>query len=197
MAAAIRKKMNSIIEQQRFEKIDFSKDALVKADYEECSFVNCNFLNADLSHLNFSECEFTDCDLSNAKTTKTSLRDVKFRNCKMLGLHFEYCNAFLFAVNFDNCRLDLSCFYKMNLKKAVLKNCSLRETDLTEADLSGALLDNCDLALAVFENTILEKADLRSAFNYSIDPEKNRLKKAKFSKEGISGLLDAYDIVIE
>jgi len=32
--------------------------------------------------------------------------------------------------------------------------------------------------------------------NYSIDPEKNKIKKARFSTAGIAGLLDKYDIEI-
>ncbi|HUZ61183.1 MAG TPA: hypothetical protein VMU83_20575 [Hanamia sp.] len=35
--------------------------------------------------------------------------------------------------------------------------------------------------------TNLEKADFRSAFNYSIDPELNEIKKAKFSSDELSG----------
>jgi len=50
---------------------------------------------------------------------------------------------------------------------------------------------------AVFENTILEGADFRSATNYSINPAKNKIKKAKFSSDGIRGLLDSYAILIE
>ena len=50
---------------------------------------------------------------------------------------------------------------------------------------------------AAFENTILEKADFRTSFNYSIDPGKNRIKKAKFSLAGIAGLLEKYDIEID
>jgi hypothetical protein len=50
--------------------------------------------------------------------------------------------------------------------------------------------------MATFENTILEKADLRTAYNYSIDPTMNKIKKAMFSKAGISGLLDRLDIDI-
>jgi len=33
--------------------------------------------------------------------------------------------------------------------------------------------------------------------NYSIDPELNKIKKARFSTQGIAGLLDKYDIEIE
>jgi hypothetical protein len=33
--------------------------------------------------------------------------------------------------------------------------------------------------------------------NYSIDPDLNKIKKARFSTQGIAGLLDKYDIEIE
>ncbi|MBN1650376.1 MAG: pentapeptide repeat-containing protein [Bacteroidales bacterium] len=76
-------------------------------------------------------------------------------------------------------------------------NCNLQEVDFTEADLSASHFDNCDLSGAHFENSKLQKADFRSAFNYRIDPELNRIKKAKFSLTEIGGLLYKYDIEIE
>jgi len=57
-------------------------------------------------------------------------------------------------------------------------------------------LINCDLARATFDNSIIEKADFRSSFNYSINPEINRIKMAKFSVSGLPGLLEKYDIEI-
>ncbi len=102
----------------------------------------------------------------------------------------------MFAVDFKNCVLNFSCFYKRSLKKVKFVSSSLHETDFTEADMTGALFDNCDLKMAVFANTILEKADLRTAYNYSIDPDSNRIRKAKFSMDGIAGLLHKYDIEI-
>jgi hypothetical protein len=53
------------------------------------------------------------------------------------------------------------------------------------------------LSGTIFNNTIIEQADFRTANNYSIDPENNRIKKARFSTQGISGLLDKYQIIIE
>jgi uncharacterized protein YjbI with pentapeptide repeats len=70
------------------------------------------------------------------------------------------------------------------------------QADFTETDLTEAKFENCDLSSATFENTILQKADLRTAYNYSIDPSINKLKKAKFSMTGIAGLLDKHDIEI-
>ena len=112
-------------------------------------------------------------------------------------MHFENCDQFLFEVDFDNCVLNLSSFYKLKLKKTRFKDSNLSEVDFTETDLAGSYFDNCDLSGARFERTILEKADLRTARNYSIDPELNKIKKAKFSIHGIAGLLDKYDIEIE
>jgi uncharacterized protein YjbI with pentapeptide repeats len=132
-----------------------------------------------------------------AKITKTAFRDVKFKTCKLLGLHFDNCNEFLLLFDFEDCNLDLSSFYKLSLKNQSFKNCSLQEVDFTESDLSNSSFDNCDLTSAIFENTILEKTDFRSSYGFSIDPDHNKIRKAKFSVMGLAGLLDKYDIDIE
>jgi uncharacterized protein YjbI with pentapeptide repeats len=73
----------------------------------------------------------------------------------------------------------------------------LQEPDFTECDLTDSLFDNCDLTRATFDNTVIEKADFRTSYNYTIDPEINRIKKARFSINGISGLLEKYDLIID
>ncbi|MDR3250221.1 MAG: pentapeptide repeat-containing protein [Tannerella sp.] len=115
----------------------------------------------------------------------------------MLGLRFDTCLEFGLSFSFDNCQLNHSSFYKTKIKKTILKNSQLQETDFAECDLTSAMFDNCDLTRAVFDHTNIEKADFRTSYNYSIDPEINRIKKAKFSILGVSGLLDKYDIDID
>ncbi len=110
------------IEEKDFDKVDFTATGVPMGDYENCSFVNCNFLNTDLSNISFSECAFIGCNVTLAKLSKTSFRDIKFKDCKLLGLHFNDCDAFLFAVDFENCFLNLSSFYKLKLKKTSFKN---------------------------------------------------------------------------
>jgi len=143
------------------------------------------------------ECEFDGCNLSMAKLHDTALKDVKFKNCKLLGVDFSVCKTFLLALGFEDCLLNLASFHQLKLKDTIFKNCQLWEADFAEADLTGAAFDGCDLRAAMFEYTVLEKADFRTAFNYSIDPELNRIKKAKFSRQGLAGLLAKYDIEIE
>ena len=115
----------------------------------------------------------------------------------MLGLKFESCNEFALSFSFENCILNFSTFYKTKIKKTQFKNCQLQEVDFTETDLSGARFENCDLLRAFFSSTNLESANFRTAFNYVIDPESNRMKKAKFSLLGLSGLLEKYKLDIE
>jgi len=184
-------------EGKTFDKSDFTVNLPDKGEYDNCRFLNCDYSDADLSGFIFTECEFIACNLSLIKLGKTAFKDVRFKDCKMLGLHFEDCSDFLFQVGFENCQLNLSSFFKRKLKQTSFKNTGLQEVDFTEADLTAAIFDQCDLSNATFDRTNLEKADFRSAFNYSIDPENNRIKKAKFSVAGLPGLLFKYGIDIE
>ncbi|HTL09593.1 MAG TPA: pentapeptide repeat-containing protein, partial [Chitinophagaceae bacterium] len=92
---------------------------------------------------------------------------------------------------------DYASFFQKKMKKAIFTNCQMRETDFTETDLSAAVFNGCDLRNAVFMLTKLEKTDFRKAINYVLDPEKNLLKKTRFSFAGLPGLLAKYDIEIE
>ena len=181
----------------QYEKINFAESAFPVGDYENCRFINCNFLNVALSGVRFSECEFSGCNLGMAKLIKTALKDIRFKSSKLLGLHFENCDQFLFLASFDECSLRLASFYQMKLARIRFINCDLQEVDFTEADLNNSVFSNCDLSGAIFDNTNLEKADLRTSFNYSINPQSNKIKRAKFSLEGVVGLLDKFDIEIE
>ena len=85
----------------------------------------------------------------------------------------------------------------MKLHKIEFTKCEMFEVDFGSADLTGSLFSDCDLRNAVFDNTNLTKCDFRKANNYIIDPENNKISKAKFSFLGIPGLLNKYDIEIE
>ncbi len=176
---------------------NFATKPLDKGDYENCKFANCAFPNTDLSDINFIECEFSNCDLSSVTLSNTGLKEVIFNSCKILGVHFEQCNTFLLNMEFNNCLLNLSSFYRLELAGINITDCELKEADFTGTDLSGSTIKGCDLNGTTFENTILEKADLRESYNYSIDPALNKIKKAKFSMPEVIGLLAAYDIKVE
>lgn len=187
----------TLILDKTFEKLNCAENALPQAEYESCTFLNCLFYQADLSDINFESCTFEDCDFSLAKLKNTVFMDVRFVNCKLLGVHFDDCNDFILTMNFDNCLLKLTSFYKLKLRKTRFTSCNLEEADFSEADLSGAIFESCNLRRTIFDRTNLEKADLYSSFHYSIDPRNNRVKKARFSRSEVLGLLDTFDLKIE
>lgn len=189
--------MHNYIENQDFNKIDFTKNLVKKGEYECCAFIDCNFSNLNLNQIIFSGCTFVNCNLSLVSLVDTSLQNIQFTNCKMIGINFEKCNQFGFEVTFETCNLSHSIFYQVNLKTSLFKNSQLHQVDFTNSNLKKVIFKNCDLKNASFQNSKLEQADFRTAKNFIIDPESNSLQKAKFSKENVIGLLTKYKIVIE
>jgi fluoroquinolone resistance protein len=185
------------IEDQNFKGENYSIKSLPQGEYNNCAFINCTFLNADLSEILFIECTFDNCDLSNAKLKNTSFQSVNFTNSKLLGLHFDDCKDFLLSFNFENCLLNYASFYKLRLHNTQFIHCKLEDVSFEKTDLTNAVFQHCDLNKALFDNTNLERADLKTAINFSINPEINPLKKARFSTQNIAGLLDKYKIIIE
>lgn len=189
--------MEKLFSEQVFEKTDYKENFLAKGEYESCVFRQCDFYQSDCSEIIFIDCVFETCNLGMIQVHNTVFRDVKFTGCKMLGIHFEQCNKFGLAFRTENCVLDHSSFYQTSVKKSGFIQTSFTEVDFTDCNLTECVFDGCDLRDAKFENTILQKADLRTSYNYSIDPEQNKIKKARFSLAGIPGLLDKYDIIVE
>jgi len=185
------------LKDQVFEKTDYSNKKIEDSEFESCKFINCNFSNADLSYVSFIDCSFDNCNLSMIKLYNTGLRDVRFVNSKIIGVDFSECTEFNFTVSFNQCCLDYSYFQKNALKKSMFADCSIKEANFTKSDLSGAVFSHCDFTGTVFHQNNLSGADLRSAENFVINPENNKIKKALFSRYNIIGLVQKYDIVIE
>ena len=187
---------NTITTDKEFKGVDFTKVSFQVGNYEGCTFKSCNFSSIDLFSTKLEDCDFIDCDLSMLQLSNTSLHDVRFDQCKMVGMHFENCNSFLLSMQFTACQLNLASFYKRSLKNTLFSNCDLSEVDFAEADLSKAVFKNCNLQATLFDRSILEGTNFVSAYNYQINPETNRIKKAVFSKDGLEGLLGNYGIIV-
>ncbi|MBC7552604.1 MAG: pentapeptide repeat-containing protein [Taibaiella sp.] len=102
-----------------------------------------------------------------AQLVKTAFKEVKFVDCKILGLRFDDCNGFGMSSGIDNCTLNHSSFYQVKLKKNIFKNTQLHEVDFTLCDITGSVFEHCDFTGATFDNTVIEKVDFRTSINYS------------------------------
>jgi uncharacterized protein YjbI with pentapeptide repeats len=106
-----------------FEKKDFTTTSLPKGEYENCQFIGCNFSGVNLSDYKFIECTFKECNMSLVKLTKASFREAIFIHCKMLGLRWDTCNTLGLSFSMQECQLNHSSFFKLNLKKTVFRQC--------------------------------------------------------------------------
>ena len=174
---------------------DFSVQRNEREDFENCEFSNCVF--SDISNLNFIDCVFRSCNLSNCKVNNTKFQDVKFNDCKLLGINFYQAKDFAFALNCSNCNMDYASFDKKKLNKSVFANCKMHSVNFTQADLTKTVFENCDLYEAIFNNSNLSGVDLTRITNFSIDPELNNIKKAKFLSQDLERLLERHQIIVE
>ena len=179
-----------------FDRVMYFDKKVTGREFDHCQFNNCDFSNTVFADCVFSDCTFTDCNLSMVKLPASSLKTVSFVKSKLLGIRFDECEDFLFSVAFAECILDYSWFSRKKMPKTVIGDSSLKEVNFADCDLTKAVFSNCNLQGTVFESTILKEADFRTAYNFAIDPEKNMMKNAKFSTDGLVGLLQKYDIKI-
>ena len=185
------------MDNSQFNIVFDNEKSLTSTDYEQCTFKNCDFSEVSFSDIKFSECKFENCNLSLIKTDNTAFREVEFVECKMLGVRFDYCNSFNLKITFKHCQLQHSSFYQLNLPKTQFHHCQMVGIDFTETTLTSSVFTDCNLDHAIFAQSRLEKVNFKSAYNYSIHPENNKIKGAQFSISGLPGLLQSYKIEIE
>ena len=165
-------------------------------EFEQFHFINCELGEARLGRLRFTDCLFERCNLSAATLADTALQNVAFADCKLLGVPFSACRDMLFGVHFDRCQLGYASFAGKKMPGTRFAHCTLPETDFTNADLRGATFAHCALPHAIFHHTSLQAADFSTATQFHLDPESNELAGAKFSLEGLPGLLGKYGIEV-
>jgi uncharacterized protein YjbI with pentapeptide repeats len=188
--------MVTYFEDLHYAGITYSTNEMNFQEFEGCSFSNCNFSECLFLAVTFIDCSFTDCDFSGTKVAHTAFRTVHFHSCKIKDVNFSMSDKLIFEVHFTDCILDFSKFYTLKLNGGTFTNCSLVAVDFMSADLTSVVFDRCDLYRAEFDKAIAIKTDFTTSRNYTIDPEKTKLKKAIFSKEEVKGLLFKHDILI-
>ena len=180
-----------------FKGIVYNENEISYKEYENCAFIDCNFTNCIFLAASFIDCKFVNCNFNGAKINHTSLRTVYFNKCKISDVNFAMIDKFIFEIHFKDCNLDFSKFYALKLKGTTFTNTSLVAVDFMAADLSEVVFENCDLYRSEFDKAIANKTNFKTSFNYTINPEKTKIKKAIFSLEGVKGLLYKYDIIVK
>jgi len=181
---------------QVYQVVFFLEADIKFKEFENCTFHFCDFTDCTFQTVTFVDCNFFDCNFKDTKINHVSLRGVWFTKCDFTAVNFAMTDQVIYEFHFKDCLLDYTKFYALKLKKMQFINCSMISVDFMASDLTEVLFDNCNLRRAVFIDTIANKADFSTSYDFTIDPEKNKLKKAIFSTDGLKGLLQKYDIVV-
>lgn len=184
------------MEGQSFKSEDFSKKLLDNYSFTDCSFQSCNFTECLLRNAWFCSCTFVGCNLSLVKLDGCRMQGAHFKDCKIVGAEFFKCENNFFSSSFKNSLLHYCNFSDLNMKNTAFNGSKLLENYFTNTCLTGADFSDVDLSGTVFHNCDLSKADFSSATQYVIDPQTNKMKKAKFSLPEAVGLLFGFDITI-
>ncbi|MGK4567733.1 pentapeptide repeat-containing protein [Flavobacterium sp. 3HN19-14] len=182
--------------EKHFNKVTYKVDGANFKEFECCTFNDCDFSKCTFLAVTFIDCTFNNCIFSGAKINYVAFRTVYFNGCEIKDVNFAMCDKLIFEIHFDDCILDFSKFYTLKIKGTDFKHCSLIAVDFMKTDLTGVLFDHCDLYRTEFSGAIANKANFKTSRNYTIDPEKTKLKKAVFALEGVKGLLFKHDLVI-
>jgi uncharacterized protein YjbI with pentapeptide repeats len=188
--------MLNIYDEQTFEDISYAGQMNQRWDLQDCKFKRCDFSDSEFLNTKFVDCVFDGCNLSMMRLRDSTLNNVVFKNCKIMGVNFSQCQDFLFTVKFEGCILDYSSFMDKKMAKTSFIQTSLKEVTFTRANLGGSVFDNCNLNETIFRETDLSGVDFSTAYNYLIDPEVNKMTKAVFSMSDVAGLLYKYGIKI-
>ena len=183
---------------ETFEGIDLAGDEIRDAEFLDCRFLQCNLAGATLAECRLASSSFEKCDLSLVTIPETRFTDVRFVDCKMIGIDWTRANWPRVTVGdpieFLRSMIDQSVFLGLELPKIRIRDCSAREADFREADLTAANFAGTDLTGSLFSNTKLGGADLSRALNYAIAPLENDVRKAKFSLPEALALLECLGI---
>jgi uncharacterized protein YjbI with pentapeptide repeats len=181
---------------ETFLKLVLTEEIIESKVFEECEFTDCIFTGCRFEKCRLLNCKFEKCDLSNIIPMNSEFREVKFANCKAIGIDWTRAGK-IKELSFSESLVNYSNFRLLKLPKTVLKKCEVKDADFIETDLKDSDLAGSDFENSIFFKTDLSGVDLTHATNYAIDINSNTLKKTRFSLPEALSLLSNLDIIVE
>lgn len=183
---------------RHFEEANLNATRIASSIFNDCIFENCSFIEAIFLDCRWVNCKFIDCDMSLLNVPGSMFSGIHFEDSKLIGINWTHgnweTNLLQVPLSFNRCVLNHSTFIGLNLKEIQIKDCIASDVDFREANLTKAFFGGTELSQSLFSKTDLTKADLSRARNYSISPEENTIKGAKFSLPEAMSLLYSLDI---
>ena len=183
---------------QLFTGLSLSETTQASIEFEQCDFNGCDFSATTFSHCKFINCCFTQCNLSLLKSNYSQFLEVRFIDCKMIGIDWTKAHWPKFTVNpelsFTRCILNDSSFFGLTLHELILEECKVQEVDFRSGVFVNSSMTSSDFHNSLFMRTNLQKVDFTDSANFNINVNENNLTKAKFSRYEALSLLESLGI---
>ena len=169
-------------------------ELLENAEFEDCVFDHCRWLGTRVQNCRFNACTFDHCNFSGVVFSFTTMKDAwllnsAFRSMAWGGLQGKS-GVFQPFGKIKNCAFRYNDFSGMALNGFDWTGAELQQCTFDDTRLAGASFYGVRLGRTRFTRCDLQKADLRTAEEYAIDLETNKLKGARFSFPDVVRLLE-------
>ncbi|EHJ4202533.1 Qnr family pentapeptide repeat protein [Salmonella enterica] len=189
----------------KFFSCDFSE-----TDLTETQFINCHFwhpdkqIGCDFSGATLKQASFINCDLSMSIFKNADLFGIEIRDCRAMGCNFHQarfmkkisprlwlCSAFITKSNLSYA----------DFSGAILEECELWEnfwngTIVTGANFSGSDLSGGDFTSFNWRSADVTNCDLRGAETGELDIRRTNLEGVKIDYEQASLLMADLGIIV-
>lgn len=165
---------------------DFGAAILDKAIFRNCRAREAKFIKAKLNNVSiinseFREVYFTDSQAHSLKIINSNLDQAVIRNAdwdQAMIVDSNLSNCFIDNSNMANTTFDKIKLHDISARKVILhqatikSNCSIKNIDLSEADLTYAKLQNCQISDADLAGANLLKANFDGVNISTARPDK-------------------------
>jgi fluoroquinolone resistance protein len=174
---------------------DADPGLLAGKELYRCTLRNIQLHASQWSRTRLEECVFESCDLSHAKTARLTLRDVSFKNCKLMGVDWSSLESYP-VVRFESCNLRYASFVRLALNKTCFLGSVLSEASFVETQLVDASFEGCELSAARFDRCDLRRASFADTRGLLLDTKINNVKGARIPVEAALRLAELQGLII-
>jgi uncharacterized protein YjbI with pentapeptide repeats len=143
----------------RLADVEAPELAVPSLRFEESRLERVDLGGGRLAHLSLSDVELESCNLANADVRGGSAWRARIARSRLTGL--SWTEGMIRDTVLSDCRIDLSSFAATRLDQVVFERCLVMQVDFQEATLRAVRFVDCDLTEADVTQASFDRCELR------------------------------------
>lgn len=173
------------------EKIKLDKNVEIK----KCRFDGIIFDEVNVRFGSIEDVEFVNSDLSNFTFVDTYISKVKFKNCKLFGMHFI--DSTFDNINIEECMCNIINFTNVRINNSRICESSFKSSNIDNCEFKKITLEKVDFSNSEFRDTSLKNIDLSSCNIEKINIDLKNIKGAIINLEQTMDLIGLLGVKIK